>query len=381
MLRRTVVALAVLSVSSFATAQATTPEETPSLTWVLERAEALDAQTDYAPAAELYEVYAEACLDTPTAAIEPGSACARTDEALMRAFELRRALGDAPAASVDAARFRAHFLYAQPRRALQIGYQVARMHLEAGQGDAALAELDELDRSYPHAPARQAIVSDGLRAVIAGERGERALAAQLWRRVERRWDEDRAAIEADGPVPIEWVRAAVAEGRLVRAQPLVERYFATRAPVLRGVRSDATWWSRVSSWLARSRRRLVLARLALERVYELGSPRHSVMSAAHIGEMYGHQADVHDSLSVPDQEYLLALAREGEHRPGYEEARAHFETCVAWASNHGVAPTWADRCERGLHALDPETFPLSAELHGHAGYHPLSPALPRGVEE
>lgn len=362
-------------------ASAQDADDTPSLTWVIERAQALDAQTDYVPAAELYEVYAEACLETATAAIERGEPCAATDEALARAFELRAALGQADAASRDAARFRDHFVYAQPRRALQLGYEVARMHLEAGRYEAASAELDDLDRSYPDAPARQAVVSDGLRAVIASRRGDRAQAAQMWRRVERRWDEDREAIEADGPVPIEWVRATVAEGRLVRAQPLVDRYFATRAPQLRGVRSDASWWSRVSSWLTRSRRSLVLARLALERVYELGSVHHSVMAAAHIGEMYGHQADVHDSLSIPDQEYLLALAREGEHRPGYDEARSHFETCVAWASNNGVAPAWAERCTRGLHALDPESYPLSAELHGDASYHPVSMALPPGVED
>ena len=29
----------------------------------------------------------------------------------------------------------------------------------------------------------------------------------------------------------------------------------------------------------------------------------------------------------------------------------------------------------------PETFPLSAELHGPAGHLPLSPALPPGVED
>ncbi|MCA9605639.1 MAG: hypothetical protein KC619_08600 [Myxococcales bacterium] len=383
MLRRIAPFVAVL-VPCLASAQEAEPpdeDETPSLTWVLERAEVLDGQADYGAAAELYEVYAEACLDTATAALERGAPCTRTDEALMRAFELRRALGQAAQADADAARFRQHFFYAQPRRALQIGYQVARMHLEAGRSDAALAELDELDAAYPAPPARQAIVSDGLRAVIATREGDRALAARLWRRVEHRWDEDRLDVEVDGPVPMAWVQATVAEGRLVRAQPLVERYFATRPPVLRGVRSDSVWWSRVSSWLQRSRRRLVLARLALERVYELGSVEHSVIAAAHIGEMYGRQADVHDSLSLPEAEVLVALAREGQQRPGYQEARAHFETCVAWAANHGVASAWADRCARGLNALDPETFPLSAELHAPAAHLPLSPALPPGLED
>lgn len=383
MLRRLLPLLVALAprLASAQAAEPPAPDDTPSLTWVLERAEALDAQADYAPAAELYEVYAEACLETATAALERGAPCARTDEALMRAFELRRALGHATQASANAARFREHFFYAQPRQALQIGYRVARMHLEAGRSAAALAELDQLDAAYPSPPARQAIVSDGLRAVIATTRGEPGSAAQLWRRVERRWDEDRADVEADGPVPIEWVRATVAEGRLARAQPLVDRYLATRAPSLRGVRSDRTWWNRVSSWSHRSRRRLVLARLALERVYELGSVQHSIMAAAQIGEMYARQVEVHDSLSIPSDEVLLVIVGEGEQRPGYRDARAHFETCVAWAANHGVGASWAERCARGLNELDPVTFPLSAELHGPAAYHALSPALPPGLED
>jgi len=355
--------------------------ETPSLTWVLERAEELDSQADYVPASELYEVYAEACLDTATAALETGSPCFQTGRALERAFELRRALGDLDAASRNAAHLREHFLYAEPRRALQVGYQVARMHFAAGDLDEATDELDGLGRLHPHASARQALVFDALRAEIAATRGRRGTSTRAWRRVERRWERDRAAIEVDGSMPITWVREAVAEGRLQRAQPQVDRFLATRAPRLRGVRSDARWWSRVSAWLTRSRRRLALARHGLERVYELGSVRHSVIAAARIGEMYGRQADVHTSLSLPDHDLLLALARDGANRPGYDEARSHFETCLAWSANNGVASTWAERCERGLNDLDPEVYPMQAELHGEASYHPVARALPLGVED
>ncbi|MBX3269729.1 MAG: hypothetical protein KF729_05690 [Sandaracinaceae bacterium] len=367
----------VLLAPALAAAQA--DDETPSLTWALERARSLDAQVDYEPAAELYEVYADACLATPTAALERGAPCAHTGEALGRAFELRRALGHSARAATNAARFREHFLYAEPRRALEIAYGVVQLHVEAGRTDEALALLDALDETA--AGPRQAIVTDGLRATIAAARGEAGLAAHRWRRVERRWQAERAALEAEGPIPLEWVRATVAEGRLARARPAVERYFATRAPHLRGVRSDAVWWTRVSSWATRSRRRLVLARLALEQVYELGSVRHSVIAAATIGEMYGRQAEVHGSLSIPADEALLALARDGEHRPGYVEARSHLEVCVAWAARDGVAPAWAERCAARLHALDPEAFPDAAELHGSAALPALSPALPPGIEE
>jgi len=365
--------------ASFAAAQADA-DETSTLTWVLERARSLDAQTDYGPAADLYEVYAEACLEDAAVQAERGDPCAETDEALMRAFELRRALNEPEAATRDADRFRAHFLYARPREALQVGYQVARMHIDGGRYLDALRELDSIDASFDAAPARQAIVSDGLRAVIAGAVDRPDAAAQLWRRVERRAEADHEAIEADGPVPIEWVRDAIAEARLVRAQPFVDRYFETRPPRLRGVRSDRRWWQRVSAWLVRSRRRLALARHALERVYEVGSARHSVIAAARIGEMYGRQLDVHASLSLPEDESLWVVSTGGDDRPGYDEARAHFETCVAWAAHHAVAPAWAARCEEGLNRLDPASYPMQAELHGEAGYHPTSTALPPGVQ-
>jgi hypothetical protein len=49
---------------------------------------------------------------------------------------------------------------------------------------------------------------------------------------------------------------------------------------------------------------------------------------------------------------------------------------VRWARHHGVAPRWARRCEEGLHALDPQRYPLPDELSGHAEYLPLAAAPP-----
>lgn len=379
MLRAVPFALTLLVPAALASAQEA--DETPSLTWVLERAQELDARTEYLPASELYEVYAEACLESSTAPAERGDPCRRSDDALRRAFELRVALGQSEAASVNAARFREHFLYARPRQAMQVGYLLARMHLDAGRYEAALSELAAIDQHFEVASARQAILSDGMRARIADAVGRQDVSTQLWRRVERRFEADRAQVEGDGPLPLTWVLDVLAEGRLQRARPLVDRFFATRAPRLRNVRSDQRWWRRVSTWQTRSRRRLALARHALEQVYELGSARHSVIAAARIGEMYAHQTEVHASLARPEREYLLVLVRDGNDRPGYEPARTHFEACLAWSSHHGVAPSWAERRERGLHRLDPDSFPLSAELHGEASYLPLAGVRPPGLVE
>lgn len=379
MLRSTVLAVVLLTPALTGAQDETTGDAvdvTPSLTWVLERARALDGQADYVPAAELYEVYAEACIDTATAVLERGSPCDETDGALARAFELRRALGDVRRAAHDAELYGTHFLYAQPRRALQVRYQMVRMHLEGGDLDAAEETLDTIDATGSSPSPRQEIISHGLRALIATGRGQTDRATRAWRRVERLWRRDADAIAAGGPIPLDWVREGVAEARLTRAETFVARYFASPRPQLRGVRTDSRWWAVVSRWLLRSRRRLALARVALERVYELGSVRHSVIAAARIGELYVHVEQVHSSLRIPDNPVLRALVGEGIPRPGYDEARSHFETCVAWASYHNVAPDWGERCEERLHALDPYAYPMRAELHGDATYHPVSRALP-----
>ncbi|GAB5542798.1 MAG: hypothetical protein SangKO_025580 [Sandaracinaceae bacterium] len=342
-----------------------------------ERAEALDATTDYAAAASAYESYAEACLASATAVLDAQRPCERTDRALARAFELRRALGDAERADADAEAFTAHFLYARPRRAMRIAYDLAEMHLEGERPRRALLALDRFEGLLPDPPPGLAIVADGMRARVAMELGRTRRAHQLWRRVERRWEHARAELDEDGAVPVAWVRATVAEGRLSRAEANVERFLATRAPRAGRIDDDARWWSRtMSPWLVRTRRRLLLARVELESVYELGSPRHSVIAAARIGEMYGHQASLHAELTLPESEWLRALVNDGSDRPGYDEARAHLETCVEWASHHGVASEWAERCEEDLHGLDPDRYPLAAELHGQASYHPVSHALP-----
>jgi hypothetical protein len=119
--------------------------------------------------------------------------------------------------------------------------------------------------------------------------------------------------------------------------------------------------------------------MELERVYELGSPRHSVIAAARIGEMYGHRADLHAALRLPDSDWIRTVVNGGEEHPGYEEARAHLETCVTWSRHHGVAREWAERCEERLHHLDPHRYPMPAELHGTAAYRPVSHALPAGL--
>lgn len=376
--RTSLFALALFYAAPVLAQDARTPEETPSLTWVLQGARDFDGRADYVPAAELYEIYAEACLETATAEIERGNPCRDTETALARAFELRRALGSTEHAARDAALFATHFLYAEPRRALQIAHDVVRMQIAAGRFDQAAAALDALDGA---SSPRSALVADALHAAIAEGRGNAAAARAHRRAVERHWSEEREALEADGPVSLEVVHAAVAEGRLLRAEELVARYFETRAPRLRGVRDGRRWWSRVSPWLTRSRRRLVRARQALERVYELGSARHSVEAAARIGEIYRHQLEMHASLSLPRNEYLVELANLGADRPGYDEARIHFETCIAWAGHHAVAREWAERCERGLHSLDPAAYPQQAELHGRASYHANSVATPDRIDD
>lgn len=342
-----------------------------------QRAEALDATTDYASAAAAYEAYATACLASRTAVLHATRPCDRADHALSRAFELRRALGHADEADADAAAFTAHFLYARPRRAMRLVYALAEMHLDGGRARAALEALDRFEALFPDPPAGLAIVADGMRARVASELGRDARAARLWRQVERRWARARGELDEDGAVPPAWIRATVAEGRLARAEASVERFLAIRPPRATRIADSERWWTRtMSPWLVRTRRRLLLARVELESVYELGSPRHSVIAAARIGEMYGHQAALHAALTLPESEWLRALVNDGSDRPGYDEARAHLETCVEWASHHGVAGEWAERCETRLHGLDPERYPLAAELHGQAGYHPVSSALP-----
>ena len=379
-MRGAVPLLSVLLAASLAHAQVETGSEPPTdptppgLGVLLERAQRLDAAADYGAAATEYERYADACLASRTALLE---ACGVFDEALARAFELRRALGDSDRAEADATAYTDTFLYAHPREAMRIGYELAQMHVESGDPRRSEEALDRFEALHRDPPAGLALLVDAMRARLAAARGREARAATYWRRVERRWDRDRESFAEQGPVPASWVRDAVAEGRLARAEVLVERYLAVRPPRVDRIDDDERWWTRtMSPWLVRSRRRLLLARMELESVYELGSPRHSVVAAARIGEMYGHQADLHAELTLPRSDWMRTLVNDGRDRPGYEEAVSHLETCVRWASHHGVASDWGQRCEEELHGLDPHRFPIAAELHGQASYHPVNHVLP-----
>lgn len=348
---------------------------------VLAHARSEDARTEYASAVVLYEAYANGCLGQPTAVLQPGQPCADLAAALERSFELARALGDLASAERIAALYVQHLLYAEPRAAMRVGYDLARMHLEAGRlerADAALARWIELT---PNPPVGHAILVDAMRARIATAVGRTTRASMHWRRVERRYANDRDQLADDGAVSIDLVHEAVAEGRLIRAQQYVMRFLATEHPRARGVSDEQLWQRVVSPWHQRTQRRLILARLELERVYEMGSPRHSIVAAALIGEMYAHLASLDASLDLlPLTDYQLAELRRGEPVMGYSQAREHLETCMTWSNHHGLLPQWARRCEASLHALDPDRFPLPSELHGTASYRPISLAVPPSID-
>lgn len=352
------------------TAPEPVPIERPDLSAALRGARALDAHTDYERAAGAYEAYTRTCLAEPTALLAEGEPCAPAGRTLQRAMDLRQALGHRERAARDAELYVAHFLYARPREAIRVRFTVARMYLEAGELTRATEAIEGLAGTHPDAPEGLSLVVEALRARVAHARGNTEQAERHWRRVER--DFAGEALRDDGAVPTGWVREAVAEGRLLRAEHAVERYLAVRAPRAQGG-DRARWWSRVlTPWLVRSRRRLAVARAALERVYEMGSPRHSVIAAARIGEMYEHQADLHAALDIRDDALNLIVNPE----PGVDQARAHLETCVRWASHHGVARDWASRCEQRLHALDPVAYPQQAELFRQSPFLPVAHAPP-----
>ncbi|MFK7985577.1 MAG: hypothetical protein AB8I08_06060 [Sandaracinaceae bacterium] len=357
-------------------AHAQTPEpateseafETPD---PFEEAESRAALFDLEGAAARYEQYAAACLADST----PDGVCDRTDRALENAFRLRRVLGQRDAADRAARDHVMHFLYARPRASLRLGLARVNMHLDAEDPGRAEEALEALTTMLPDPPPAQGIVTDALRARIASLSGHPRRAAMHWRRVERRFSRTAEVIDPDGPVPMAWVNEAVAEGRLVRAQSAVTRYLATRPPRARRVADPERWWqTTMSPWLVRQRRRLLMARMELERVYELGSPRHSVMAVARIGELYGHQAALHQALDLPENDWVRTLVHEGLDRPGYDQARSHYQTCVRWSAHHEVASEWSLRCQAALRDLDPEEHPAALELHGTASYLPVSDA-------
>jgi tetratricopeptide (TPR) repeat protein len=351
-------------------------EEPSPLAALLARARAEDARTEYREAAQSYEAYAALCLERPTAVLAEGQPCLEIGAVLDRAFELSRALGDRERAERIALAYVDHLFYAEPTHAMRIGYELAQMLLRAGalrDADRALARWIDL---HPNPPPGQALLVDAMRARIAESMEQPDRAATYWRRVERRFTRDRDDIEHAEGVPLALVHEAVAEGRLRRAEVHVQRFLRTTGPNVRGAAGDSELWTAIAPWRLRTERRLLLARMELESVYELGSPGHSVVAAARIGDLYAHLVDLHTSLALPESEYLRYLISRGENLPGYDDAREHFETCVRWSHHHGVAMPWAQTCEERLHALDPHRFPIADELLGHASFLPAQLAAP-----
>ncbi|MGE0784084.1 MAG: hypothetical protein AB7S26_00250 [Sandaracinaceae bacterium] len=349
-----------------------TPEPDPFAP-LLATARAHDARTEYDEASRAYQRFAEACTASVTSMLSGAGPCGQTSIALRRAFELARALGQRERAERLAEIYANEFLYAEPREVIAIRHDVVAMYLDARDADRAQSALTRLTATHPDAVPGMEVVALAYQARIDTARGREARATRAWRAVERAWQRVQTSIDEDSPVPLAWVREAVAQGRLLRAERAVERFLAIRRPRSGPIEERQDWWRNVMSpWLVRSQRRLLIARAELERVYELGSPRHSIIAAARIGEMYERQAELHQGLELPDDDYIRIIVGGGELVRGYDQARTHLETCMSWATHHGVALDWAARCEEHLHRLDPTRYPQQAEL---VRYEPYSPDL------
>ncbi|MGF1469402.1 MAG: hypothetical protein ACFCGT_25055 [Sandaracinaceae bacterium] len=345
----------------------------PGLLWLA--AQVSEERVAFPEAASLYERYVARCIELPLADLAPDGPCAHIAFALERAFQLRRALGHVEEADADAVAYELYFLYARPRAALRIAYERVRLNLDAGRVEPARAAVAAFEaRGGRGAPRGHGLVAAGLAARLAALTGDRPAATDAWRDLDRAFRLRHPLPGDEDLVPWIWVAREVAEARVQAAEAHFARFQRVRPP--RSPRDDETVEGYVrrtlTPWLVRLRRKLLRARHAFEEVYELGSPAHSVVSAARIGELYRHLGDLHGDLPLQGG-FMSYVIREGEDRPGLDMAVSHLETCIRWATTHAVAPRWAARCEEELAELSPSASArLDRSVEGYGPFGALA---------
>jgi tetratricopeptide (TPR) repeat protein len=355
----------------------------------------------YGQAATWYERFARAfpgqdgqnCAeeDAPAnirAALESACREAIAHTALQNAVFFRLGLGEEETAIEDAELFARNYSRRLPRETSQVIFSLGTIY----ERQRNWTKVVDHYRGFLRRFNRQALPQQVVRANV--EIGKAYWNANDKNRAEGAFrDAMRAysggAVEAiNGLADVEadqkavWVfeaKDAASEALFYLAEYKYAEFTAIAFPTYRGGRSlervNAWATEDFMPWVERKRTALMAAQAEYERIAELQIPRWEIAAAARIGEMWRSFVDEFRDAPVPDEVenddelrdiYLGRLDEVSE--PFVRQAIDKFEFCLITSTRVRWFNNFSQQCEQELNRLNPQEYPLAAELRGSANH-------------
>lgn len=384
----------------------------------------------YSQAATFYEQFATRFPNEDASGYPEAERSTRgtAHEALTNAVFFRLGLGEEEQAVSDARLYERNYRRSRARATSQVIFSLGSIYERRGDWNQVFNHYRNFLREY----GRQALPQEVIRANVQMGRSQ-------WELDRKREAEPhfRAAVQAFERGAVESInraegsdeeralylaraKEATSEALFYLAEYQFETFRAVRFPRFSGptTLSNVNRWSQsdLFPWLMRKFEALRTAEASYHRIDPLEIPQWQIAAAARVGEMYQNiiddvrQAPIPEEISRdPELEgiYLDALERvlngsnpgpdgqwetpddvmcaEGNDAPSCRGApipmaKGAFEFCLTLATRVRWFNNWSQQCEQQLNVLDPQRYPLAAELRGTASFQQDQTAPPLPVE-
>ncbi|MBK8168914.1 MAG: hypothetical protein IPK60_01060 [Sandaracinaceae bacterium] len=367
----------------------------------------------YEQAAQYYEEFAEHDHDMTgegdqcTAAERTAGTCPNAPEGLQNAVFFRIGLGQTEQAVTDARNFERYYKRSRGQETAQVMFAIGSVYEAAH--DWAHVISHYRDWLHDYGRAREALPSQVIRAnvqIAAAYRAQNdaAHAAPFYRDAVSVWE--HGAAERINALPDEGARAgylleaktATSEALFYMAEDLYNEYLRIRFPDFNargGANMEAVnrWATRdFGPWVVRKGAALRTAEAAYARIAALEPvavkvPQWLIAAAARTGQMYTAFVDAFDDAPIPaeierDPElyevYVNAL--NAQRQVFFDQAIPKFEYCLVTSTQVRWFNEYSRTCELELNRLNPQQYPLAAEMHGQASYAFHDQARPGAAE-
>lgn len=312
-----------------------------------------------------------------------GRICPIAQEALMNAVFFRIGLGQDEKALEDARLFEAQYRTKLPIETSKVSFSLGTIYERKKQWHL----LVEHYRKYLASYRRTALPHQVIRANTASGRAfwvrdDHGRAKEYFATAWKMWSSgagvaiERLDVSDDEKQRYLFdAKDAASEAMFYLSEEKFEAFRRVRFPAYRGGRNlkRVNDWakSEFSQWLKEKGAALKAAESEYGKIADLGVPQWQIAAAERVGEMYRAFVDDFRDAPVPEEiendpelydAYVGALDEQSE--PLQRKAIDRFEFCLITATKVRWFNQWSRQCEDELNRLNPQEYPVAAELRG-----------------
>ncbi|RLB53231.1 MAG: hypothetical protein DRJ42_12505 [Deltaproteobacteria bacterium] len=359
----------------------------------------------YGQAADYYEQFARrfpgedgsSCTDQDR---EQGT-CAIANEALQNAVFFRLGLGEEDKAIEDARLYERNYRRRLPRETSQVIFSLGTIFERQENWPRVISHYTGFLRSYRRQALPHQIIKANVQIGAAHWTTDNRDRAKGFYQTAIRAYEGGAVDAINGLSDVSdsekalWVfqaKDAASEAYFHLAEFKFEEFRRIRFPSLRGSPSmdRVNTWAQEDflPWVNQKREALIAAGTEYGKIAALEIPRWEIAAATRIGVMWRTFVDEFRDAPIPEEIesdmelfdiYTGALDEQSE--PFQREAISKFEFCLITATRVRWFNDFSRQCETELNGLNPQEYPLAAELRGEANYVNSHAGDPRPVLE